>query len=156
MIAKNVYWWCRRELADFDIICPSWYWFKVQLCIFFWQEFALKLEYFFSPDLRQPYFRAHHRPDRVRYNIQEHLFSLSFFCLLLFLIKQSSTTIDELGRYDLPMMFGITVMFFSTLMFACGRWETSMTVQLPIMTIMLLIIMTTVIVVLVPISQLKM
>ena len=88
------------------------------------------IEYFFSPDLRQPYFRAHHRPDRVRYNIQEHLFSLSFFCLLLFLTKQSSNTIDELGRYDLPMMFGITVMFFSTLMFACGRWETSMTAQL--------------------------
>ena len=30
----------------------------------------------------------------------------------------------EIVRYDLPMMFGITVMFFSTLMFACGRWKT--------------------------------
>merc|ERR1719242_1328299 len=37
----------------------------------------------------------------------------------IFVNPISGHIIDRIG-YDLPMMFGITVMFFSTLMFACG------------------------------------
>ena len=37
----------------------------------------------------------------------------------IFINPISGHIIDKIG-YDLPMMFGITVMFFSTLMFACG------------------------------------
>lgn len=37
----------------------------------------------------------------------------------IFVNPISGAIIDRIG-YDLPMMFGLTVMFFSTLMFACG------------------------------------
>ncbi len=37
----------------------------------------------------------------------------------IFINPISGTIIDRIG-YDLPMMFGLTVMFFSTLLFACG------------------------------------
>ncbi|XP_023345498.1 vesicular acetylcholine transporter isoform X2 [Eurytemora carolleeae] len=37
----------------------------------------------------------------------------------IFINPISGTVIDRIG-YDLPMMFGLTVMFFSTLLFACG------------------------------------
>ena len=37
----------------------------------------------------------------------------------IFVNPISGTIIDRIG-YDLPMMFGLTVMFFSTLLFAVG------------------------------------
>ncbi|XP_040578104.1 vesicular acetylcholine transporter [Lepeophtheirus salmonis] len=37
----------------------------------------------------------------------------------IFINPISGTIIDKVG-YDLPMMFGLTIMFFSTLLFACG------------------------------------
>jgi len=37
----------------------------------------------------------------------------------IFINPVSGTIIDKIG-YDLPMMFGLVVMFFSTLLFACG------------------------------------
>ncbi len=37
----------------------------------------------------------------------------------IFINPISGTIIDKIG-YDLPMMFGLTIMFFSTLLFACG------------------------------------
>ena len=42
------------------------------------------------------------------------------FLFQIFVNPISGTIIDRIG-YDLPMMFGLTVMFFSTLLFACGR-----------------------------------
>jgi len=38
----------------------------------------------------------------------------------IFVNPLSGAIIDRIG-YDLPMMFGLTIMFFSTLMFACGN-----------------------------------